>query len=225
MRRSPTEHLTNGLWTGTKNCRISRTSRADTYVDSTPGYCRYDVANFFYRMASPRANIKCAKSWRVHLSQCKQMCLSDIADVYVISQASSIWRWIVTSENLENRTTPRGNLQQQRKNVGLWLVPLTMPRDRTRSIEVTECHHAPFICQGIPFENPLKRQFALPISVHRLFGGVFKYWTGGWVAVDCCRRREDKIANFRSTQTLEKGDSRSEILIEEASGIAHRLWD
>ena len=74
-------------------------------------------------MARPCSDVVNVKPGSIHLSHRQDMGFGNIDYMYVVPEASSIWRRVICAENLELWTFTQGCLQKKRDYMSFRVVP------------------------------------------------------------------------------------------------------
>src|SRR5712691_7204524 len=180
-------------------------------------------ADLLYGIAPARANVVSMKSRQIHFLQGENVGFRDVKNVYIVANACAISGRVIGSVDLKAFPPPRGSLQQQRNNVGLWLVPFAPTLLASASIEVAEGNHAPAIGKCIPFQDALQHQLALTVGIHRFLRMVFFDRDGFRQSIDSGRRGKNKFSNAMLPKRFQHRYAGSNVSVKESTGIDHRL--
>src|SRR5581483_10202954 len=116
--------------------------------------------------------------------------VSDIKHVNVVAEAGSIWRRVISSKDRKSTTLSCGRLEEQRNDMGFWLMSLADTIGGSACVEVPHSCDTPTISTGVPRENPFKHQLSLTVRVHRVLRMIFNDGYDFGISVNGRRGRE-----------------------------------
>ena len=97
------------------------------------------------------------------------MGMRKIAHMHVVADASSVWRGIIVTENLDRRETSHGREEYERNEVGFRLVHLADLAIRIGAgcVEVAQ-RHMPYPMRGLGFfQHSLGDEFGMAVRAYR----------------------------------------------------------
>src|SRR5579864_335239 len=150
MLRPPAEFGHDPVGTSAKNRRIALTPLPPSHADVLSGELPRRLNDLTDGKALAQADVVRAHPSTVKLLQCKNMRLSDVQHVNVITQAGAIGSAVVLSVDGEGLPLARGSLQNEWNHMRLGIVPLTQFVGGAGGVEVAEGEHGPTVSAGVP---------------------------------------------------------------------------
>src|SRR5438876_9961405 len=111
MRRFPTEHALELFFAGNENSGITGTARTQFARDLAAGDTLRRRDNFQDREATAVADVEGFAGNTVDLLKSADVRIGDIKHVDVIADAGSVWRGIVSAEDIDMRQPTAGGIE------------------------------------------------------------------------------------------------------------------
>src|SRR5687767_13375550 len=120
-----------------------------------------------------------------HRAESEDMRSSEIDDVDIVAQASSVGRWVVIAVDLDQGTFSCRGLKGDGNGVRFGIVIFTALLARARGIKVTQRDIAQSVCAFVPVHRSLEREFCFAVGIGRVVGRRFLDRLGYRLSVSC----------------------------------------
>src|SRR3990167_7672370 len=162
------------------------------------------------------------------MAQCLHMRLCKVGDMDKVSHRRTVKSWIDRPKDLKafsaSRCSRQSGLDEMRGLV-LKRVPSTPLRVCARHVEVTQYDKTQSrSCLGRITNDLLSHELGPAVRTRRCKWDIFRHRDLAWIAVHCCRRREDKVLHLAGNCRLEHRARCLDVVAVVFERVCYRLF-